>query len=98
MRRMVAAERFTYSQFEANSREGRVCRAVMGRWAMAIFFLPAWMIDSSGYVNSLTLLMRSAASRFRARKPLVASATEVPETLRTTQDPRPWSRRFVQEK
>ena len=42
---------------------------------MASFFFPAWMMDSSVYVNSLTMLMRSAASRVSARKPLVASVT-----------------------
>ena len=47
MRRMVAAERFTYSQVEEKRREGRVSCVWIGRWAMASFFLPAWMIDSS---------------------------------------------------
>ena len=30
---------------------------------MAIRFLPAWMIDSSVYENSETIVMRNAASR-----------------------------------
>ena len=46
MRRMVAPLRFTYSQVDPNRRESRVFALVMGRWATAIFFLPAWMIDS----------------------------------------------------
>jgi hypothetical protein len=47
MRRIVAAERFRYSQVEEKRREGRVWRLEMGRWVTASFFLPAWMIDSS---------------------------------------------------
>src|ERR1051325_8646623 len=98
MRRMVAAERFRYSQVDEKRREGRVCRLEMGRWVTAIFFLPAWMIDSRVYVNSLTMLMRSAASRLRARKPLVASGTLVPETFRTTHEPSVCKRGFGHEK
>jgi hypothetical protein len=44
------------------------------------------------------MLMRSAASRLRARKPLVASGTFVPDTFRTTHEPRVCSRRLGQEK
>ena len=44
------------------------------------------------------MLMRSAASRLSARKPLVASATVVPETLRTTHEPSVCSLRLGQEK
>ena len=44
------------------------------------------------------MLMRSAASRVRARKPLVVSGTLVPETLRTTHEPSVCRRRFGQEK
>src|SRR5688572_21258764 len=44
------------------------------------------------------MLMRRAASRLKARKPLVASATVVPDTLRTTQEPTPCSLRLLHEK
>jgi hypothetical protein len=41
------------------------------------------------------MLMRRAASRVRARKPLVVSGTWVPDTLRTTHDPSHCSRFFI---
>ena len=44
---MVAPLRFRYSQVEPKRREGLVCLVSMCRWAMASFFLPAWMIDYS---------------------------------------------------
>ena len=48
----------------SNSRDGRV-RALVATstCAIAMRFLPAWMIDSSVYENSDTIVMRSAASR-----------------------------------
>ena len=35
----------------------------IGTCAIAMRFLPAWMIDSRVYENSETMVMRSAASR-----------------------------------
>ena len=58
-------------------------------------FLPAWMMVSSVYVNFVTTFRRSAARREKARKPLVASGTVVPESCRTTQLPMPCRRRFT---
>ena len=53
-----------YAKTLSKSRDGRV------RWlvatstcAMAMRCLPAWMIDSSVYENSETIVIRSAASR-----------------------------------
>jgi hypothetical protein len=56
------------------------------------------MMDSSVYVNSLTMLMRRAASRFRARNPLVVSGTLVPATFDTIHEPKVCRRRLVHEK
>ena len=55
--------------------------------AIAIRFLPAWMIDSSVYEKSETMVIRSAASRVYARNPLVVSGTVVFDTWRTVQLP-----------
>ena len=54
---------------------------------MDMRFLPAWMIDSSVYENSETIVIRSAASRVYARNPLVVSGTRVFDTCRTIQLP-----------
>ena len=48
MRMMVAADFLTYVKALSNSRDGRVWSlVVIGTWATAIRFLPAWMIVSS---------------------------------------------------
>ena len=48
MRTMVAADRLMYEKMLSNSRDGRVRGLVaIGTCAIAIRFLPAWMIDSS---------------------------------------------------
>ena len=53
-----------YEKTLSNSRDSRVRGLVAtGTCAIAIRFLPAWMIDSSVYENSETIVIRSAASR-----------------------------------
>ena len=48
MRTIVAAERLMYEKTLSNSRDSRVRGLVAtGTCAIAIRFLPAWMIDSS---------------------------------------------------
>jgi hypothetical protein len=64
MRTIVAPDRLMYENTLSNSRDGRVRGfTVTGTCAIAIRFLPAWMIDSSVYENSETMVIRSAASR-----------------------------------
>src|SRR5688572_31545250 len=88
MRTIAADDRFTYEKRLSNSRESRVRGFVeTGTCAIAMRFLPAWMIDSSVYENSDTIVIRSAASRVYARNPLVVSGTDVFDTWRTTQLP-----------
>src|SRR6476661_10607621 len=95
MRTIVADDRLMYENRLPNSRDSRVRGLVAtGTWAIAIRFLPAWMIDSSVYENSDTIVIRSAASRVYARNPLVVSGTFVLDTWRTTQLPSRWSWRF----
>src|ERR671912_2039211 len=98
MRTIVADERLMYPKMLSKSRDLRVRGLVVtGTCAMAIRFLPAWMIDSSVYENSETIVMRSAASRVYALKPLVVSGTVVLDTCRTTQLPSAWSWRLRQD-
>src|SRR5271165_6793006 len=59
---------------------------------------PPWMIVSRVYVKRLWTKRTSAARRLMARKPLVASATRVPDARRTTLDPQRWSMRLTAEK
>ena len=64
MRTIVAVEALMYVQALPKSRDSRVRGFVpIGTCAIAIRFLPAWMIDSSVYENSDTIVSRSAASR-----------------------------------
>ena len=64
MRTIVAADRLMYENRLSKSRDSRVRGLVAtGTCAIAIRFLPAWMIDSSVYENSETIVIRSAASR-----------------------------------
>src|SRR5262245_15084857 len=99
MRTIVDADRLMYTHTLSNRRDGRVLAFErIGTWAMAIRFLPAWMIDSSVYVKSDTMFIRSAASRVYARKPLVVSGTRVFDTCRTTQLPRCCRRLRVHER
>jgi len=61
---MVEPDCFKYTHTLLKSREGRVRGFVRtGTCAMAIRCLPAWMIDSSVYENSDTIIIRIAASR-----------------------------------
>src|ERR1035437_5954207 len=69
-----------------------------GTDATAISLLPAWMSVSSVYVILEKTLSRRAASRVSARKPDVASGTSVPETRRTTHEPKRCARRLPGEK
>ena len=64
MRTIVAADRLMYENMLSKRRDCRV-RELVSIWtcAIAIRFLPAWIIDSSVYQNSETIVMRSAASR-----------------------------------
>jgi hypothetical protein len=65
----------------ANSRDGRRSGfTVMGTWAIGMCFFPAWMIVSRVYVKSVKTFSLSAARREKARKPLAASGTRVPES------------------
>ena len=64
MRTIVAPDRLRYEKTLSKSRDSRVRGLVaIGTCAIAMRFLPAWMIDSSVYENSETIVMRSAASR-----------------------------------
>ena len=64
MRTMVAVDALMYEKMLSNSRDGRTRGFVrIGTCAMAMRRLPAWMIDSSVYENSETIVIRSAASR-----------------------------------
>src|SRR6516225_9465962 len=95
MRTIVAPDFLMYENTLSNSRDSRVRGFTdTGTCAMAIRFLPAWMIDSSVYENSDTIVIRSAVSRVYARKPLVVSGTDVLDTWRTTQLPRACSCRL----
>src|SRR5688500_4988369 len=99
MRTIVDADRLIYTHTLSNNRDGRVFAFErMGTCAIAIRFFPAWIMDSSVYVKSDTMFMRSAASRVYARKPLVVSGTRVFDTCRTTQLPRRCRRLRVQDK
>src|SRR5918993_5288085 len=89
MRTIVEVDRLMYTHTLSKSRDGRVLALErMGTCAIAIRFLPAWMIDSGVYVKSETMFIRGAASRVYARNPLVVSGTRVFDTCRTTQLPR----------
>src|SRR4249920_100747 len=95
MRTIVAADRLMYEKRLSKRRDSRVRGLVeTGTCAIAMRFLPAWMIDSSVYENSETIVIRSAASRVYARNPLVVSGTLVLDTCRTTQLPSRWSCRL----
>src|SRR4030095_5156892 len=88
MRTMVATDRLMYERTLPKSRDGRVRGFVpTATCVTAIRCLPAWMSDSSVYEKSETIVIRSAASRVYARKPLVVSGTFVAETRRTAQLP-----------
>src|SRR5215467_9109453 len=95
MRTIVAPDFLMYENTLSNRRDSRVRGLTeTGTCAIAIRFFPAWMIDSSVYENSDTIVIRIAASRVYARNPLVVSGTVVFDTCRTTQLPSAWSWRL----
>src|SRR5829696_9328224 len=99
MRKIERLLRRTYAAVEGNRRDSRVFGFVRtGTWSTATSILPAWMIDSSVYVNFDTTCICSAASRLYARNPEVVSGTFVPEARRTTALPSRWRRFFSGEK